>query len=188
MTSDDDPIGNNPNTDANPPQSSTPNESPPSEGDSESMDTFSSNSGGVSPSPSGHAPPPSGGRPPGRKLNIKRIGVILVVVGLIIGGGGLVMFGSTPSLPSLGGCNADTPTASFVTHQSSGDNGERVALQLEQIESAEHVLVMDGETEAANMTGVGNTTTVTDLSSDDTIQFVGYNKCGQHDVGSYTVE
>jgi hypothetical protein len=91
------------------------------------------------------------------------------------------------SLPSVGECDPGAPNAEFVVYQSAGADGERLALQLEEKTDVSHVYVMANEQRQTNMSYVGETTTITGLSSGTAIEYVGFTNCGQQTVGTYTV-
>jgi hypothetical protein len=137
---------------------------------------------------SGYAPPPSGGVPSGRRISLKRIGVIGVGIALVVLVVGVAMAG--PSLPSIGlfnECSSDNPTMSVSSFQSSGTNGERVAVQLTQLQGADYVHVVSGESKYGNLTEVGNTATAVGLVQGDSVEYVAFNDCGSQTLGEYTV-
>lgn len=138
----------------------------------------------------GQTPPPVDGDFSSRKINVKRVIVVFLAIGILISGvGGVLIAGGIPSLSLGSSCDPGTPNATFATHQSTGPDGERLALQLTDRTDTDYVRVVLGNSEYANMTENGSTVTITQLSQGDTIQYIGHTQCGNEtQLGQYTVQ
>lgn len=141
------------------------------------------------PPPPPDSPPTSG--PPGssgntqRELDFKRIGIVIgilafvVVIPLL-----LILSGGIP----FTGCSAN-PTVGLVENTVEEENGDtRIAFQITEFENADYVKITHDESVVGNFTGIGNTSTVTGLSSGDELNIYAGTKCGDMSIENRSID
>jgi len=122
-----------------------------------------------------------------KRLKWKRISIVLFGGIGIVAVIGLLLFTGPSFLGGILGCSAPEPTSTVAMFQSSGEDGSRLAVQATSLNNTEYISVIPETGDSIDMTGVGNTTTLTGLEQGETVNITATYSCGTTQIDSVEI-